>query len=166
MPLFPPGVPVAVVVDGRPLLAYQRATLLAGRVYVPVAPLLTRLADSVSMRDGVLVLQRGSRRVRLAAHPAVPSDFDAVYVPAATILRALGVSVRYEPKPRRLIIATTPRVVVETPTPFNPAVPTSGPATVFTPLPVPTPRPVWTGSPLPRRTALPMPPIRRALSAH
>lgn len=166
MPLFPPGVPVAVVVDGRPLIAYQRATLLAGRIYVPVAPLLTRLADSVSMRNGALVLQRGSRRVLIAAHPAMPSDFDGVYVPAATILRALGVSVRYEPKTRRLTIATTPGTIVETPTPFNPAVPTVAPATVFTPLPLPTPRPVWTGSPLPRRTALPIPPNRRPLSAH
>jgi len=166
VPLFPPGTPVAVVVDGRPLFAYQRATLLAGRVYVPVAPLLTRLADSVSVQNGTLVFRRGPHRVRIVARPAVPGDFDGVYVPAARILRALGVLVRYEPKPRRLVIATMPRTVVETPTPFSPALPTIAPAAVFTPLPAPTPRPVWTGSPLPRRTALPMPPDRRRLSVH
>ncbi|MBV8196738.1 MAG: hypothetical protein JO263_01265 [Candidatus Eremiobacteraeota bacterium] len=161
MPLFPPGIPVAVIVDGRPLTAYQRATLVAGRVYVPVAPLLTGLADSISMRGNTLVVQRGVHQIQIAALPISPSDLDTMYVPAGNVLRALGVALRYEPKTHRLFIQTDARVMVGTPTPFNPAAPTLAPSAVFTPLPLATPRPVWTGSPLPRRTALPLPPILR-----
>jgi hypothetical protein len=125
-----------------------------------VDPLLTRLADRLWFDDGVLIAQRGERRVRVTLTQGHSSAFNATYVPAGPVLRALGVAVRYDASTRRLIVGLSPRAVVASPTPFNPALPSVSPSEVFTPAPPPTPRPVWTGTPLPRRTALPFPPPR------
>ncbi len=158
MPLFPPGAPVTVVLDGRPLAAYVRAYVAGGRVFTPVVPLITRLANRLWFDGGTLVIEREGRsvRVRLASSGAQP--LDVAYVPAAATLRALGASVRYEPDAHRLLVSMPAREVVASPTPFNAALPQVAPSAVFTALPPPAPRPVWTGSPLPRRTPLPAPP--------
>jgi hypothetical protein len=159
VPLFPPATPVTLTVDGRPLPAYVRAYVTEGRVFAPVSPLLTRLADRVWSENGALVIERGARRVRVTLGPVSPSALNAVYVMVAPILRALGASVRYDPAGHRLVVLTVERTVVASPTPFNPSVPAVAPSAVFT-APVPaTPRPVWTGSPLPRRTPLPASPV-------
>ncbi|HLY02400.1 MAG TPA: hypothetical protein VKR56_07865 [Candidatus Cybelea sp.] len=156
MPLFPP-VPVAILVDGRPLASYVRAYVAGGRVFAPVAPLITRLADRVWLEGDTLVIQRGAKRVRVRLAQTVPDQFDGAYVAVAPVLRALGASLCWEPKRRRLIVRLPERGTVATPTPFDPAVPSVPPATVFTPSPPVTPRPLWTGSPLPRRTPLALP---------
>lgn len=159
MPLFPP-VPVAILVDGRPLASYVRAYVAGGRVFAPVAPLMTRLADRVWYEGGTLVIERGTRRVRVRLAEAFPDQFDGTYVAVGPVLRALGASLCWEPKSRRLTVGLPLRGGIATPTPFDPAAPSAPPAAVFTPSPPVTPRPVWTGSPLPRRTPLPLPPPR------
>lgn len=159
MPLFPPGAPVSIIVDGRPVAAYVRAYVVAGRVYAPVSPLLTRLADRVWFVGNSLLIERGSVRVRVRIAPVVPASLNATYVAIAPVLRAIGASVRYESAGRRLIVQVPQRAILASPTPFNPSVPSVAPSAVFTPAPAQTPRPVWTGSPLPRRTPLSVPPI-------
>jgi hypothetical protein len=147
-----------VVIDGRPLAAYGRAYLAGGRVFAPVAPLLTRLADGFWFEGETLVVERAGRRVRVRLAPVFSSQLAGAYVPAGPVLRALGASARYEQSGHRLIVSVPLRAVVASPTPFNPALPSIAPSAVFTPMPAATPRPIWTGSPLPRRTALPLPP--------
>jgi hypothetical protein len=158
VPLFPPGAPVAVSIDGRPLAAYVRAYLSGGHVYVPVAPLLTRLADRLWIEGDTLVVQRGGRRVRIRLDPIYRAELRGAYVPAAATLRALGATVSYDGDAHRLNVTVRVLAVVATPTPFNAAAPSVAPSVVFTPVPPSTPRPIWTGSPMPRRTALPFPP--------
>jgi hypothetical protein len=147
-----------VLIDGRPLVGYARAYLAGGRVFAPVAPLLTGLADRLWLEGDTLVVQRGDRRIRIRLMPAPGGQFDATYVAAGPVLRALGASVQYEAKERRLVVALAMRETVASPTPFDPSAPSVAPTTVFTPAPSSTPRPIWTGSPYPRRTALPFPP--------
>lgn len=154
MPLFPPGAPVTVVVDGRFLAAYATAFVAGGRVFVPVDPLLTRLADRIYYEGNTLVVERAGRRIRVAIAP-VPAGLNGVYVMASPLLHALGATVRYDARERVLFVQTGPGEVLVSPTPLRGALPSSPPAPVFTPEPVATPRPIWTGSPLPRRTPLP-----------
>jgi hypothetical protein len=158
VPLFPPAAPVAVSVDGRPLSAYVRAYLSGDRVYVPIAPLLTELADRLLFDGDTLVVQRAGHTVNIRLEPRFRAELRGAYVPAAAVLRALGASVLYDGEHRRLVVTVPLRAVVASPTPFNPAVPSVAPNAVFTPLVPATPRPLWTGSPMPRRTALPFPP--------
>ncbi len=158
MPLFPPGTPVTVSVNGRPLAAYARAYASGGRIFAPVSPLLTQLADRVWLEGKTLVIERAGRRVRVQLASVSSGDFDALYVAAGPVLRALGATVLYEAAARRLDVRLPAHAALSSPTPFNPAAPAIAPNPVFTPSPAPTPRPVWTGSPLPRRTPLPQPP--------
>jgi hypothetical protein len=151
--LFPPAAAVAVTIDGRPVLAYHGAFVSGGRVYAPLLPFVTRVAYQVWYEDDSLLIARGDRQVRIRLRPRQPSALDGVYVPLASVLRALGVAVAY--RPHHLDIRPG-YLAVTSPTPFNPALPSAAPETVFTPIPSPTPRPVWTGSPLPRRTPLPI----------
>jgi hypothetical protein len=164
VPTFPPPTPVSIVVDGRPLAAYVRAYAFEGRIYAPVSPLLTRLADRIWYEGDSLVIQRANTRVRVALTHGLVGQLNGDFVAVGPVLRALGASVRYEPSARRLIVSISPRTLVASPTPFNPNAPSASPGAVFTPTTPPTPRPVWTGSPLPRRTPLPAPPpvFRRA----
>jgi hypothetical protein len=161
VPLFPPAAPVAVIVDGRPLAAYQRSYLAEGRVFVPVSPLLTRLADRLWVEGNTLVIERLGRRTRVLLTTNSSGEFNEAYVPAGPVLRSLGATVHYDPAGRRLLVTIPARGPLVSPTPFNPALRSAAPSAVFTPPVVSTPRPQWTGSPLPRRTALPLPPPRR-----
>jgi hypothetical protein len=155
VPLFPPGAPVTIVVDGRPLAAYVCAYLYAGRVLAPARPLLTQVADRLWFDGDVLVVERGTRRVRVLVGPGSRGRLDALYVTAGPVLRAIGADVRYDSADRRMTVRSPLRTLVS-PTPFNPLLPSPPPQEVFSPSPVATPRAVWTGSPLPRRTALPL----------
>jgi hypothetical protein len=149
---------VIVLIDGRPLASYARAYAADGRVFAAVDPLLTRLADRIWFDGNTLVVERGDRRVRVELAHGRARPLNAAYVPAGPILRALGASVRYERAEHRLVVTLSAHAVVASPTPFNAALPSVAPSTVFTPSPSPAPRATWTGSPTPRRTALPFPP--------
>jgi hypothetical protein len=146
------------VVDGRPLAAYVHARVAGGRVFAPVAPLLTRIADRIWIEGTTLVLERGERRVRVQIVPPFSGELSDAYVPAGPALRELGAWVRYEPSARRLMVTLPARATLASPTPFDTRARQATPRDVFTPVPAVTPRPVWSGSPLPRRTALPLPP--------
>jgi len=158
VPTFPPPTPVSVFVDGRPLPAYVHAYAFGGRVYAPVSPLLTRLADRVWSQGDTLIITRGDARVRVVIARALPEQLNGEFVAVGPVLRALGASVRYDASRRSLIVHVPARAVVASPTPFNPSLPSVRPSAVFSPAVSPTPRPAWTGSPLPRRTPLPAPP--------
>jgi hypothetical protein len=145
-------------VDGRPLAAYVCAYFIEGRVYAPVSPLLTRLADRVWFEGRELIIERDGRRIRVKSLPADPTALDGVVVAAGPVLRALGASVQYDPRLHRLVVRLASHGTVASPTPFDARAPEVVPNAVFTPLISPTPRPIWTGTPLPRRTALPVPP--------
>ncbi|MBV9334033.1 MAG: hypothetical protein JO146_08490 [Candidatus Eremiobacteraeota bacterium] len=158
MPLFPPGAAVTIVIDGRPLRAYSRAYVANGRVFAPVDPLLTRLAERLWFDGNTLVVQRDSRRIRVPIPGGPAAALDGAYIAAGPALHQLGIAVRYDGPTHRLLVRAGERESVASPTPFNAAAPTVVPAPVFTPSPPVTPRPVWTGSPMPRRTPLPFPP--------
>ncbi len=155
MPVFPPGVPVTVRLDGRPLPAYVSAYDAGGRVYAPVRPAIALLADRLWFDGNVLVIVRDGRIVTIRLAGRSPDALDAAYVPVAKLLRALGERVSYSPRERSLDVTSRDRTAVAPPTPFDGSAPSAAPHVVFTPQPVPTPRPVWSGSPLPRRTPLP-----------
>jgi hypothetical protein len=158
--LFPPAAAVAVIVDGRPLAAYQRAYLADGRVFVPAAPLLLRIADRFWLDGDTLVAERDGRRAHVRLSPRAAGELNLAYVAAGPVLRTLGAAVRYEAVGRRLVVTLPARGVLASPTPFDRVAPSAAPRAVFTPLEPATPRPLWTGSPAPRRTGLPFPPPR------
>jgi len=159
VPLFPLPAPVTVLIDGRPLPAYERAYVTGGRVFAPLGPMLLQVADRVWYDGDALVVERDGRRVRILVEPDPFDRLETTYVAAGPLLRALGETVRYRRGERRLEVLT-PATIVESPEPFNPAVPAASPRPVFTAAPLATARPLWTGSPLPRRTPLPNPPPR------
>ena len=146
-----------MLVDGRPLPAYQRAYVECGRVFAPLAAVVLRVADRVWLENDTLVIQRDGRRVRVRVGASYPQRMGSTYVAVGPLLRQLGEAVDYQRAGRRLEV-TTVRPTVAQPSPFAANAPSVPPRSVFTPQPVPTPRPVWTGSPLPRRTPLPLPP--------
>lgn len=133
-----------MVIDGAPVRTYRPAIILDGRTYAPVHPFLTSAAERISRNGNVLVVQRDGRSVRLHA---------GGYVPIAPVLRALGASVLYV---NHQVVVRFHRTAVSVPTPFDAAVPQISPRAIFTPIAPETPRPVWSGSPLPRRTPIPV----------
>ena len=154
MVVFPPAVAVAILVNGTRILAYERPYEAHGRIFAPVRPFVTQVADRVWFAGGCLLIERGSRIVRIRIPVRMPDALDRDYVPIAPILRALGEDVRYDAT-RRIVEVRGPKMPVDTPTPFNARAPQVAPTGVFTPTPVATPRPVWTGPAIPRRTPIP-----------
>jgi hypothetical protein len=152
VPVFPP---VTVLVDGRPLPTYLSAYVRDGRVFVPVAPIVQRLADRAWYEDATLVVERGDRQIRVRIAPAFVDRLDAAFVAVAPLVRGLGETLSYDASGRLLNVHTGRLAAIALPSPFDSNAPSVAPTTVFTPQPVQTPRPVWSGSPLPRRTPLP-----------
>jgi hypothetical protein len=146
---------VTVVIDGRSVESYNGAYASAGRVYAPLRPFVTALADRIWFDGDVLVIVRDGRSISVRMHSSRPDALDHAYVPLAAVLRSLGETVQYDSG--RVIVHTPAQPLVATPTPFDPFEPQASPSPVFTPTPPVTPRPVWTGSPIPRRTPLPYP---------
>jgi hypothetical protein len=150
-----------VLIDGRPLATYVRAYVAGGRVFAPLSPVLTRVADRLWFEGNELVVERGERRVRIRL-ASVPGDrLNGSYVAVGPVLRALGASVRYDSGSRRLSVRLSPHATVVSPAPFDATLPSVAPNAVFTPAVPSTPRPIWTGSPLPRRTPLAAPPLQK-----
>jgi hypothetical protein len=146
-----------VRLDGRPLPSYVRAYVADGRVFAPVRPLLSRLADRLWFEGNLLVIVRDGRMVRIPLETRTPDALDSAFVAIVPVLRALGESVTYDTRQRVLDVRTTPSEGITAPPPFVPG-PAASPRAVFTPESVATPRPVWSGSPQPRRTPLPQAP--------
>lgn len=152
-----PLLAVSVLLDGRRLLAYAPALVIAGRTYAPVAPYLTSIAQSVSYVDGALIVQRAGREVKICMPSVEPGALDFAYVPIAPLLRDLGANVRYDARDRTLEIRLPHAVDVETPPPWSAQSPHVVPRVVFTPTPQPQQVPAWHGPAIPRRTPLPYP---------
>lgn len=146
---------LTVVLDGKPLHAYNKPYLARGRVMAPLDPYVTAIARSIEYDGKSLVIRLGDifAQVPMGAAPA-PARYQTTYVELAPIARTLGARVQFDARSHTLYVETPP-VTLAMPTPFNPAVPQASPAAVFTPTPVATARPVVTGTPLPRRTPLP-----------
>jgi hypothetical protein len=145
---------VTVVLDGAPAPSAPPARLVGGRVLAPV-PLIARLADRVTVApDGGLTAQRGER----ACIARIVGTEDAPLVELAPLARCLGAAVSWDPASRTLGLAFAPAVQSREHPPFDPRAPQVTPTTIFTPEPIRTPRVLVTGSPIPRRTAIPVTP--------
>ncbi|MBV8298754.1 MAG: hypothetical protein JO083_04235 [Candidatus Eremiobacteraeota bacterium] len=147
---------VAVVVDGTFVPSVPVASLSDGRVVAP-ADLIANFADRIDAGPGAtLMVRRGQRAC--AAVPAVSGD-PALYA-LAPLARCLGAHVSWDGSAKTLQLAFADGTrVVRTPPPFDPNAPQVAPTQIFTPEPAtPTPRVIATGSPQPRRTAIPVTP--------
>ncbi|MFN2527472.1 MAG: hypothetical protein ABR584_01985 [Candidatus Baltobacteraceae bacterium] len=153
--IFPPmAISIVIMLNGSPLRSYNPPYLIHGRIEAPVAPFLTRIADRIGYAGETMIIVRGNASVRILTGRHDPKSLQAVYVPIAGVLRALGTRVNYDPSRRVLDIQTGGKRPVQTMQPYQVASPLPAPTTVFTPEPVQTPRPVYTGSPHPRRTPI------------
>jgi hypothetical protein len=145
---------VLVVVDGTVLPSAPPAVLRAGRVIAPVT-LLARIADRVDAAEpGTVTAARGDLR---CTAPAI-SGAEPAFVAIAPMARCLGAThVAFDGRTKTLALTFRTARNVRTPSPFDPSAPQVSPTTVFTPEPAPpTPRAIVTGSPHPRRTAIPV----------
>lgn len=171
--------PVAVIVilNGAVVASAPPAQLLFGHVMAPLAPVVTRFADRAALDGDTITVVRGATTCTLRIGfdvvvcngvtrtlPVMPFGRDGVaFVPLAELVRAFGGTVTYDARARIAALDVRPPTDVNTPAPFDPNVPQAPPTTIFTPAPPPaTPRPVDSGSPQPRRTAIPVDPSRGA----
>jgi hypothetical protein len=166
---------IVVVLNGAFLPSSPPVRRLFGHAMAPLAPVIARIADVVTLAGDDVTLVRGTRTCRFRigspvfACDAMRADAGVtpfardgiVYLPLATVARAFGGSVTYDARSATLAIALPPRAGLATPAPFDPAAPQVAPTQIFTPQPgPPTPNPVDSGDPHPRRTALPATPSR------
>jgi hypothetical protein len=155
--IFPLAAAVlTIVLDGMPLRSYNKPYIDRGHVMVPIEPYVTALAASIEYDGRALIVRRGDAfaQVPMASAPP-PGRYLNTYVAFASIARTLGAQVRFDARTQTLYVQLPPAAFA-TPTPFNAAVPRVAPTAVFTPSPAQTARPAVTGSPLPRRTPVPV----------
>ncbi|HEY0615177.1 MAG TPA: hypothetical protein VGC96_11070 [Candidatus Elarobacter sp.] len=145
---------VLVLVDGTFVPSAPSASLRDGRVVVPL-DVVARIADRVDVApNGAVAARRGERAC--AATPLPQSDPPLVAL--APLARCLGAThVAWDARAKSLALSFGGPVVLRTLPPFDPAAPQVSPTAYFTPEPAPpTPRVIATGSPRPRRTAIPV----------
>jgi hypothetical protein len=146
---------VTVVLDGVPAPSAPPPRLLGGRVLAPIA-LVARIADRVTVAaDGGLTAQRGERA---CVARTIGGETGAALVELAPLARCLGATISWDAASRTLGLAFAPAEQSRAHPPFDPRAPQVAPTVIFTPQPVPTPRVLVTGSPIPRRTAIPVTP--------
>jgi hypothetical protein len=166
-----------VILNGAILPSVPPAQLLFGHVMVPVAPVVTQFTQRAAVDGDTITLVRQDRtcvfRIGSDAFvcngvggtlPVAPFGRDGMaYVPLADVVRAFGGDCEYDPRSRMAAVDVPPETALKTPAPFDPSAPSATPTMVFTPSPAPlpaTPRPAESGSPTPRRTAIPVDPSR------
>jgi len=118
--------------------------------------LVARFAERIDTApDGSVTARRGERTC--TARPL--SGTDPALLAIAPLARCLGGHVAWDTRTKTLLLAFDGPVEIRTLPPFDPQAPQAVPTTVFTPEPAPpTPRVIATGSPRPRRTAIPVSP--------
>ncbi len=164
-----------VLLNGAVVPSTPPARRLFGHIMVPLAPVVARIADRVTLTGDTITLVRDARtcvfRVGSRAYAcdgaireAAVASFarsGSVFVPLAAVGRAFGGRVAYDARSNTVAVVVPPRSALATPTPFDAAAPRVAPAQIFTPQPVPaTPRAMESGNPRPRRTAIPVTPSR------
>jgi hypothetical protein len=170
---------VVVILNGAIVASAPPAQLLFGHVMAPLAPVVTHFTQRAVLDGDTITLVRSDRTCVLhVGSDAITCDGVArtlpvapfgrggiAYVPLAEVARALGGVAAYDPHTGIVALDVPPDTVLKTPAPFDPSAPQASPTAIFTPSPVPvpvpaTPRPLETGSPQPRRTAIPAIPSR------
>jgi hypothetical protein len=171
------AVAIVVTVNGSlvPATPTQPAQIISGTVVAPAEPFARRIATAASIDPsrGAIVMERGDRRIELRtghstawtgsaaiALPIAPYvRGETLIIPLAVVARALGAHVRYVGAEHVLEIETEPPAPLATMTPYRPGAPAVAPTALFTPQPPsPSPRPTVSGTPLPRRTPIPVRP--------
>jgi hypothetical protein len=166
---------IVVVLNGAFLPSAPPVRRLFGHIVAPLAPVMTRIADRVTLDGDAIELVRGAHacafrigvpafrcdaRIRLAAVTPFARDGIA-YVPLADVVRAFGGTATYDAPSGTVALTLAPSTAVDTPAPFDPAAPQAVPTRLFTPQPAPpTPQAIESGEPRPRRTAIPAIPSR------
>jgi len=169
---------VIVILNGAILASAPPAQLLFGHVMAPLAPVVTHFTERAVVDGDTITLVRNDRTcvLRIGSDsitcdgvkktlPVAPFGRAGVaFVPLAEVARALGGAAAYDPHTRIVALDVPSDTALKSPAPFDPSAPQASPSVVFTPSPVPvpaTPRPLDTGSPQPRRTAIPATPSRQ-----
>ncbi len=155
MTLFPLAAAVTVVLNGYPVRGYTNAFEIDGRIFAPVRPYVTLVADRVWYSGNRVAIERGGRVVYVRVDARGPDALDRAFVPLRRIIQALGAEIRYDGATRIAAIRAFGPSQVIAPASFDPALPQVSPSVVFTPLPLETARPDYVGPALPRRTPLP-----------
>lgn len=145
---------MAILLNGTALQAYNHPYVAGGRVFAPVAPYITRIADRIGFDRGALVASRGGLTVRMRAAQFEPQDLSRSYVPVAALFTGLGARVHYDAQRHVLEVQLSRAATVTHVPPFQAPQPHVRPTRVFTPEPIVTPRPVFSGTPHPRRTPI------------
>jgi hypothetical protein len=168
---------VIVILNGAIVASAPPAQLLFGHVMAPLAPIVTRFTERAVLDGDTITLARNGRTCVLRigsdamlcdgvtiALPVRPFGRDGTaFVPLAEVARAFDGVTEFDPHTRIAALDVHGTTTLRTPEPFDPNAPQAAPTTIFTPTPPPaTPRPVDSGSPQPRRTAIPVDPSRGA----
>jgi hypothetical protein len=166
---------VLVAINGMLTASVPPAVLAGGHVAAPLGPILSRFTERAGVLPGggVAIVARGQvctfhvdstafecagRTARAAAPPFVRAG--VVFLPLADVVHAFGGRMTFDGRTKTAAVTFPPLVRIATPAPFDVLAPQVAPTRVFTPQPPsPTPLPAVTGSPRPRRTAIPVVPV-------